>query len=62
MLPGIGPMELIVIGVVGVVIFGKKLPTIARSVGSSFVEFRKGLTGVDDEIKQINKEVKNPLS
>lgn len=47
--PGIG--ELIVIGVVAVLLFGKKLPEVARSVGSSYQQFRKGLTEIQTSIK-----------
>jgi len=46
----IGPMEWIVIGIVAVLIFGKRLPEIGRSLGRSFVQFKKGLHDIDDDI------------
>ncbi len=49
-MPG-GP-EWIVIGIIGLLIFGKKLPDVARSLGKSVVEFKKGLHAVEDEIEK----------
>ena len=40
---GLGMQEVMIVGVVAVILFGKKLPEVARSVGSSYREFRKGL-------------------
>jgi sec-independent protein translocase protein TatA len=44
------PMHLLVIGVIAILLFGKRLPEIARSLGKSMVEFKKGLKGLEDEI------------
>jgi len=40
---GIGPMELSIIGVVAVLLFGNRLPGVARSIGQSFHELKRGL-------------------
>jgi sec-independent protein translocase protein TatA len=45
-LPG-GP-EWIVLGGVALLIFGKKLPEVGRSLGRGLVEFKKGLHGIDE--------------
>ena len=59
-----GPMELVIIAVIAVLLFGSRLPQVARSIGSAIPEFRKGLQGVSDEIKEeasaIENEAKNP--
>ncbi len=47
--PGYG--EIIVIAVVAVVLFGGRLPEVARSLGSSYQQFRKGLTDIQSSIK-----------
>ncbi len=40
---GMGPMELMIIGCIAVLLFGSKLPEVARSLGGSYREFKKGL-------------------
>ena len=55
---GLGAAEIVVIGIVGVLLFGNRLPGVARSIGSSFVQFKKGLNDVEDEVKEIKKELK----
>ena len=42
-LVGIGPVEMMIIGAIAVILFGSKLPEVARSVGKSYREFRNGL-------------------
>jgi len=54
----LGPIELCVIGVIAVLLFGNRLPKIARSVDSTIVEFKKGVKGIEDEAKDIGKELK----
>jgi sec-independent protein translocase protein TatA len=50
MLPGIGPMELIVVLVIALIIFGpKKLPDLGRSIGSGMREFKNSVTGGGDD-------------
>jgi sec-independent protein translocase protein TatA len=45
-----GGAEWIVIGVIALLIFGRRLPDVARSVGKSIVEFKKGLRDVKDDV------------
>ena len=59
-MPG-GP-EWIVIGIIGLLIFGKRLPDVARSLGKSVVEFKKGLKAVEDEITTSGNESSNSPS
>ena len=43
---GIGPLELIIVLVIILLIFGgKKLPEVGRSLGSGMREFKKGVSG-----------------
>ena len=43
---GIGPLELVIILVIILLIFGgKKLPEVGRSLGSGMREFKKGVSG-----------------
>jgi sec-independent protein translocase protein TatA len=47
---GLSPVELIVIGSIAVLLFGSRLPSVARSMGKSVTEFKKGLRGIDEDI------------
>ena len=49
-LPSIGPWEMAVIAMVGVLLFGKRLPEVGRNLGKGLVEFKKGLAGVEQSI------------
>ena len=45
-MPGIGPMELIVVLIVALIVFGpKKLPDLGRSLGTGMREFKSSITG-----------------
>lgn len=48
--------EWIVIAIIGLLLFGKRLPEVGKSLGQSIVEFKKGLSGVQTD---INKAVEN---
>jgi sec-independent protein translocase protein TatA len=50
MLPGVGPMELIVVLIVALVVLGpKKLPDLGRSLGTGMREFKNSIAGGDRE-------------
>lgn len=53
-LQSIGPMEYLIIGVVMLLLFGRRLPEVGRSLGKGLVEFKKGLKDVDDEVKSVD--------
>ncbi len=45
-----GGTEWIVILVVGLLIFGRRLPEVGKSLGRSIVEFKKGVKGIESEV------------
>lgn len=50
----IGPVEMLVILGIGILLFGKRLPEVGRSLGKGIVEFKKGLRGIEDEIDEAS--------
>ncbi len=46
---GVGPTELLVVGLVVLLLFGSRLPSLMRSLGRSVVEFKKGVKEIDDD-------------
>lgn len=54
-----GPLELVVIGVVALLIFGRRLPEIARNMGKSLTEFKKGLQEVKDVKDDVQSDINN---
>jgi sec-independent protein translocase protein TatA len=49
MLPNVGWFEMMMLLGVAVLLFGKRLPEVGRSLGKGIVEFKKGLSGAVDE-------------
>src|SRR5690348_9880736 len=47
---GIGMFEMIVLLFLGVLIFGKRMPEVGKSLGKGIVEFKKGLAGIEDDV------------
>jgi sec-independent protein translocase protein TatA len=56
-----GGAEWIIIAAVGLLLFGKRLPEVGRSLGKGIVEFKKGLKGVEEEVETASnaKPVQN---
>ena len=51
-------MEMMLIMGIGVLLFGKRLPEVGRSLGRGIVEFKKGLNGVGDD---LDPSVEQPI-
>jgi sec-independent protein translocase protein TatA len=49
---GLGASELLVVLCIGLLLFGKKLPDLARSLGRSLMEFRHGMAGIEEEVRR----------
>ncbi len=57
------PEYMLIIILVLFLLFGRKLPEIGRSLGKGIVEFKKGLSGIEDDINanaDPNRRPANP--
>lgn len=59
---GSHPMELIIVGIVALLLFGKRLPEVARSLGKGITEFKKGVRGIEDEVESSSSASSRPSS
>jgi len=46
---GLGGQEMIVIAIIGILLFGRRLPEVGRYLGKGIVEFKKGVKGLEDD-------------
>ncbi len=46
---GIGPLEMLIVGLIILLLFGNRLPSVMRSLGQGMVEFKKGVQGIEEE-------------
>jgi len=63
-MPNIGPLELAIVVIIALVIFGpKRLPELGRSLGDGMREFKSSITGEDkddDDPPEIENGVEEP--
>ena len=52
---GLGPTEWIIIAIIVLLLFGNRLPSVMRSLGRGIVEFKKGVQGIDEDLKDTDK-------
>lgn len=45
-----GYVELIIIAMIALLLFGNRLPSVMRSMGQGITEFKKGVKGIEDEV------------
>lgn len=53
-----GGLEWVVIGLVALLVFGKRLPGVARSLGQALHEFKNGFSGLGEEKGDSGEEKK----
>lgn len=58
---GLGPQEIALLVVVGVLLFGRKLPEIGSSLGKTIVSFRRSLSGVEEDIASTPIAQQSPI-
>lgn len=58
---GLGTIEIVIIGCIAVMLFGSRLPKLARSVGQSVVEFKRGFLEVEQECREIERNIESKV-
>lgn len=48
----LGGPEILLLIILGILLFGRKLPEVARSLGKATVEFKRGMRGLEEEINE----------
>jgi sec-independent protein translocase protein TatA len=49
---GVFPEQWILIALVALLLFGKRLPEVGKSLGKGIIEFKKGLAGIEEDVTQ----------
>ena len=47
---GLGMQELLVVGIVALLLFGERLPEVAKTLGRRYAEFRRGLSDIQSQM------------
>ncbi len=56
------PIHWIILIGIGILLFGKRLPEVGRSLGKGIVEFKKGLKGLEDEVEGTTVNRQEPAA
>jgi sec-independent protein translocase protein TatA len=50
--------ELLIVAVIALLLFGNRLPSVMRSMGQGITEFKKGVKGIEDDVKNTSDDKK----
>lgn len=51
-----GPVQMMIVLLIALLLFGNRLPSVMRSLGRSITEFKKGVNDVDHEVRGALKD------
>jgi sec-independent protein translocase protein TatA len=58
-----GPMEMLIVLAIFLLLFGgRQLPSLMRNLGASAREFKKGVQGMDEELDEATRSLKDDKS
>jgi sec-independent protein translocase protein TatA len=58
---GLSPSEMVIVLILGLLLFGSRLPQVGRSIGKSLAEFKRGLRGFENEMESAEKDIERQL-
>jgi sec-independent protein translocase protein TatA len=58
----LGPAEMLIVGIVAILLFGERLPDVARSWGKKLVEVKKSVQGIREEFEAATREVTSTVN
>ena len=58
----LGPSELIIVAVVAVLLYGERLPEVARTFGKQFMDLKKSVQGVREEFEAAATNVTSSVT
>ena len=58
---GLGMQEILLLLLLGVLLFGRKLPDIGRSLCKTVIEFKKGIGGMEDELNTASAGTRSAI-
>ena len=61
-LPGVGSTEMLIVGIIALLLFGRNLPNVAKNMGKSLAELKKGLSGFQDEFRNVTREAERSVN
>jgi len=53
---GLGSTEMVIFGIIALLLFGKRLPEVARNLGKGLTEFKKGMHGIEDDFRSTYRD------
>ncbi len=59
---GLSAFHWLVVAVIVLLLFGNRLPQVMRSLGQGVVEFKKGLQGIEDDVKNSTNKIEEQPS
>jgi sec-independent protein translocase protein TatA len=58
----LGPSELVLVAIVAILLYGERLPEVARNFGKKFVEVKKSVQGIREEFEAAAHNVTSSVT
>jgi sec-independent protein translocase protein TatA len=58
---GLSASEIAIVLVIGLLLFGSRLPQVGRSLGKTLTEFKRGLRGMEEDMDKLDRDTDREL-